>query len=152
MTNVLGEDEETAYEKKVHLYSSDPTLPEFGTKNRVDHWWAAITDYHLVHKIVLAALTCFHETLVEGCFNLKGDVLDAKSCRLGKDSLNAIQAIKSHLSKEGSHAYFDRSDHWFDPFVLGLTHCMMKASRKQERQRAEKKHEKETRKERLQIA
>ena len=31
MTNVLAEDEETAYEKEVHLYNSDPTLPEFGT-------------------------------------------------------------------------------------------------------------------------
>ena len=152
MTNVFAEDEETAYEKEVHLYNSDPTLPEFGTNKRVDHWWAAITDYPLLRKIVLAALTCFHGPLVEGCFNLMGDVLDAKSCRLGIDSLNAIQTIKSHLSKEGSLAYFDRSDHLFDPIVPGLTHCMMNASREQERHRAEKRHEKEMRKERLQIA
>ena len=32
MTNVFAEDEETAYEKEVHLYNSDPTLPEFETK------------------------------------------------------------------------------------------------------------------------
>ena len=59
---------------------------------------------------------------------------DAKSCQLGIDSLNAIQTIKSHLSKEGSLAYFDRCDHLFDLIVPGLTHCMVKASREQERQ------------------
>ena len=67
MTNALAEDEETAYEKEVHLCNSDPTLPEFWTKKRVDHWWAAITDYPLLRKIVLAALTYFHGPLVEGC-------------------------------------------------------------------------------------
>ena len=45
---------------------------------------------------------------------------------------NGIQTIKSHLSKEGSLAHFDRSDHLFDLIALGLTHCMMKASREQE--------------------
>ena len=58
-----------------------------------------------------------------------GDVLDAKSCRLGRDTLNSIQRIKSHLSKRGSVAYIDRKD----SIAPGLTNCMINAGMEKKR-------------------
>ena len=73
------------------------------------------------------------------------------SCRLGIDSMNSIQTVKSHLSKKGHLTYFDRKDHLYDHIVPGLTHCMINASKEKRRYLLQKKQEKETRKETLQI-
>ena len=151
ITNVLSEEEETEYEKEVHRFNSDPTVPQFKSEMRIDHWWASIESYPYLRKLVLAALTCFHGPLVEGCFNIMGDVMDAKSSRLGVNSLNSLQTVKSHLSSKGSLNYFDRNDHLYDPVVPGLVNCMINASKEKKRVQVLKKCEKEEIRQSLEI-
>ena len=44
-------------------------------KTRIETWWASQEDhYPKMSKIALAGLTCFHGPMVEGDFNLMGDV------------------------------------------------------------------------------
>ena len=101
ITNVLSEEEETDHKKEVHHFNSDPTVPQFDAKKEsIDHRWASVDRYPMLKKLVLAALTCFHGPLREGCFNIMGDVMDAKSSRLGVNSLNSLQIVKSHLSSK----------------------------------------------------
>ena len=101
ITNVLSEEEETDHKKEVHHFNSDPTVPQFDAKKeRIDHRWASVDRYPMLKKLVLAALTCFHGPLREGCSNIMGDVMDAKSSRLGVNSLNSLQIVKSHLSSK----------------------------------------------------
>ena len=74
-----------------------------------------------------------------------GNVLDAKSRRLGTDSLNSIQTVKSHLSKKGTliERIVERKDHLYDPIVPGLTHYMINARKEKRRQSLQNKLEKE---------
>ena len=98
MSNILQPKEETDYMKEVHRFQCDPALPEFNETTRIDKWWAAQQDsYPKLSKIALTGLTCFHGPMVEGVFNLMGDVMDEKSSSLSIDSLNSIQTVKSTL-------------------------------------------------------
>lgn len=149
MPNVLTEEKETEFEKEVHRFNSDPTIPQFVSDIRIDHWWAAIETYPILRKVVLGGLTCFHGPLVEGCFNLMGDVTDAESARLGVNSLNALQTVKSHLSAQDSLEYFNRKDHLHDLIVPGLNSCMINASKEKRKSLALKKSLREERKQKL---
>ena len=151
VTNVLTEEEESAYEKEVHQFNIDPTIPEFDSKIRIDHWWACLEEYPYLRKLALATLTCFHGPMVEGCFNLMGDVMDAKSSRLGVNSLDSLQTVKSHLASQGSLKYFDRENHLYDPIKPGLVHCMISASKENKRAQRLKRDEKEERMQKLDI-
>ena len=54
--------------------------------------------------------------------------MDAKSSRLGVNSLSSLQTVKSHLSSWESLNNFDRNDHLYDHVVPGLVNCMVNSS------------------------
>lgn len=123
MSNILQPNEETDYMKEVHRFQCDPTLSEFNETTRIDKWWAAQQDsYPKLSKISLSGLTCFHGPMVEGVFNLMGDVMNEKSSSLNIDSLNSIQTVKSTLKAKNttSVTYFDREDALYSPIHPGL--------------------------------
>ncbi|KAH3872469.1 hypothetical protein DPMN_035685 [Dreissena polymorpha] len=122
--HILSEEEENKFLQEIYQYQLDPTLPDFNSDTRIDHWWAAQNGYPAMKKIILALVTCFHGPMVEGTFNRMGDILDSKSSSLSIDSLNAIQSVKSALKEKGVSAveYFHREDTLYTPIVTGLTY------------------------------
>ncbi|XP_045193668.2 uncharacterized protein LOC123549557 [Mercenaria mercenaria] len=154
VSHVLSEKEEECYMREIHRYQADPTLPVPKAETRVDHWWACRNDYPMMRKLMLALLTCFHGPMVEGVFNVMGDVMDTKSSSLGVDSLNAIQNVKSALkAKElSSVEYFGREDTLYTPVVPGLTACTRTAGKQRNLELTKKRCEKDQQCEKLGIS
>ena len=147
VTNVLEPNEETEYTKEAHRYQYDPLLPDF-KDDRIDSWWAFQTErYPKLSKMALAALTCFHGPMVEGVFNLMGDVMDEKSSSLDIRSLNSLQTVKSTLRAKGTTSikYFDRKDTIYTPIRAGLVSCMVSAGKERNKVLMQKRMEKEER-------
>jgi len=144
---VLTQDEEDLYAREIHRYQLDPMLPVYQQGTRIDHWWASVTDYPAMRKLTLAVLCCFHGPMVEGVFNLMGDIMDSKSSSLSTSSVNAIQNVKSALKaqKTTSVEYFKREDPLYTPVVPGLIQKMINASAVRINNLATRKQEKNDR-------
>lgn len=152
LRTVIKEDEEDEYEKEVHRFHS--SVLEQNAIKRIDHWWASqTTAYPKLSKVALAALTCFHGPLVEGAFNIMGDIMDVKSASLGIESLRSIQIVKSSLMAKKTTAteFFRRKDRLYTPVRPGLLEKMVSAGRMRNEDLSRKRTEKQRKKNELSI-
>ena len=113
VTNVLTQEEIDPYDLQVRKYQVDSFLPAYSQDVRIDHWWSEdhlINSYPLLCKMVHAVLSCFHGPQVEGSFNIMGDILDPKSCRMEIHTLSAVQTVAYHMrsTKKTPLEYFRR--------------------------------------------
>ena len=126
VTNVLSTEEEDRYELQVRRYQVDSFLPPYNQDIRIDHWWSEhhlTNNYPALSKMVHALLSCFHGPQVEGSFNIMGDVLDHKSCRMEIPTLSAVQTVSYHIraSHKTPLEYFKREsiiDSPVDPLLM----------------------------------
>ena len=130
-SNVLKKADHSEFEKEVHKYIIDPTVPQFEDGSRVDCWWGEVAKtYPQLGKLALACLSCFHGPMVEGVFNSMGDVCDVRSGSMNTETLSAIQTTKYHLkaSDQSAVKYFERKDSLYSPVQAKIVHNMRSAS------------------------
>ena len=79
--------------------------------------------YPSLSRMVKALFSCFHGPLVEGSFNLMGDVMGSQSCRMDVATYSAIQSVNYPLlevkrantnCKEAAVQFFQTKDFLHD--------------------------------------
>ncbi|KAK6196348.1 hypothetical protein SNE40_001589 [Patella caerulea] len=131
----LSEEETAQISLEVHRYQVDSNLPD-PSLMPIDKWWCAVRatgKYPALSKMVLTVLTCFHGPMVEGSFNLMGDIIDIKSTRMDTTTFNAIQSIKYGLKARNTTAlqHFKKKDVLHTPVDRNLCVNMRSAAKMQ---------------------
>jgi hypothetical protein len=99
---------------------------------RVDEWWAEMFKRYqlpLLSRVVKAVLSTFHGPVVEGTFNIMGDVIDDRSGRMKMETFDAIQTTRYALMASGqtSSTLFHRNQVMRDPINRRLVNNMTTA-------------------------
>ena len=83
---------------------------------RLDVWWSAVLKlpkYTALCTLVRAIMTCFHGPQVEGSFNVMGDIINQKSCRIGIETWIVKYSLRARQVSIAE--YFQRQDVLHDP-------------------------------------
>ena len=124
-------------------------MPPFGEQDNVVTWWTDVISrgkYPALFKVVGGALSMFHGPKVESSFNVMGDILDTKSCRMNVGTFNAIQTVSYAFQARGtsSLSYFKRPDKIYTPVNRRLCRKLrMSAARYAKKQAEQKEHVKQ---------
>ena len=88
---------------EVRDYQVDQRLPNPACA--IDEWWMAVEGegtYPNLTKTALAVLTCFHGPLVEGSFNIMGDLMGGRNFRVELPTYSGLETVKYRLGMERS--------------------------------------------------
>ena len=95
--NKILQDSDT-FERKCRKILIDVQLPPClvnHSATSLDHWWYSIRKGYLVlSEFSLALLTKFHGLPVKSSFNMMGDMIDKKSCKMKVETHSSIQTVK----------------------------------------------------------
>ncbi|KAI0241756.1 hypothetical protein LSAT2_019618 [Lamellibrachia satsuma] len=103
ISNVVSKIDVARYDREVRDYQVDQRLPNAACA--IDEWWTAVEGegkYPNLTKMALAVLTCFHGPLVEGSFNIMGDVVGGRNFRVELPTYSDLETVKYRLGMERS--------------------------------------------------
>ncbi|KAM9386326.1 uncharacterized protein KZ484_007857 [Pholidichthys leucotaenia] len=152
----LTEEEASQISLEVHKYQVDSSLPDPNLMS-IDKWWTAVKGtkkYPALSKMVLTVLTCFHGPMVEGSFNLMGDIIDCKSTRMDNKTFSATQSVKYGLKARNATAlqHFRKKEVLHTPVDRNLCVNMRGAAKMQKEEWAKAAATKKKRLETLTLA
>jgi hypothetical protein len=126
-----------AFQIEVHSFQVDPSLPSAFIDQtekpvRLDIWWSRVfksKKYPELTKVMKAVLSIFHGPMVESSFNIMGDIIDERSCRMNVTTYEAIQTVKYklHSSNKSAIEYFHRDDKLHSPVNVRICKSMRTA-------------------------
>ena len=137
----MTESEEELFQQ-VHKCQVDQTLPDHTEGQRLDNWWAAVSEkgrYPTLSKVATGAMSIFHGPHVESSFNIMGDIMDDTSSRMNIETYSSIQTVKYSLraKEQTSVEYFACKDILHDRINPKLIRNMGGAARERKRRLGE---------------
>ena len=96
----LSSDEKVKYDQEAHRFHCSPAHKP---NVRIDKWWGDnSTAFPALSKVAKAALSVFHGPLVEGSFNIMGNIIDAHSSRMAIETHDAFQTTQHFLRRQSN--------------------------------------------------